>query len=76
MSDPNKIRLFEEMPISRAVMMLTIPTILSSLVMVIYSLADTYFVGMLDDPVHNAAVTVMMKLFHDLEAQGRDNGGT
>ena len=30
------------------------PTILSSLVMVIYNLADTYFVGMLNNPVQNA----------------------
>ena len=26
--------------------------------MVIYNLADTYFVGMLNDPVQNAAVTL------------------
>ena len=38
--------------------MVAIPTILSSLVMVIYNLADTYFVGMLNDPVQNAAVTL------------------
>ena len=39
-------------------MALAIPTIISSLVMVIYNLADTYFVGMLNDPVQNAAVTL------------------
>lgn len=46
------------MPIPRAIAKLAIPTILSSLVMVIYNLADTYFVGMLGDPVQNAAVTL------------------
>ena len=35
-----------------------IPTILSSLVMVIYSMADTYFVGLLNDPIENSAVTL------------------
>lgn len=58
MADTNKIELFENTPIPKAVMKLAIPTILSSLVMVIYNLADTYFVGILNDPVQNAAVTL------------------
>ncbi|BFJ87033.1 MATE family efflux transporter [Ruthenibacterium sp. TH_2024_36131] len=53
-----KTVLFEQTAIPRAVAQLAIPTILSSLVMVIYNLADTYFVGMLNDPVQNAAVTL------------------
>lgn len=47
------------MPIPKAAQKLMIPTVLSSLVMVIYSLADTYFVGMLNDPLQNAAVTLV-----------------
>ena len=58
MEENEKILLFEKMPIPRAIAKLAIPTILSSLVMVIYNLADTYFVGMLGDPVQNAAVTL------------------
>ena len=58
MIDTQKAKLFEETPIPRAVMALSIPTILSSLVMVIYNMADTYFVGMVNDPVQNAAVTL------------------
>lgn len=50
--------LFEEIPIPSAVAKLAIPTILSSLVMVIYNMADTYFVGMVNDPVQNAAVAL------------------
>ena len=46
------------MPIPKAVMQLAIPTVITSLVMVIYNLADTYFVGMLNDPIQNAAVTL------------------
>ncbi len=53
-----KTYLFEAAPIPSAVAQLAIPTILSSLVMVLYNLADTYFVGMLNDPVQNAAVTL------------------
>ena len=58
MEDQQKLVLFEQTPIPRAVMQLAVPTILSSLVMVLYNLADTYFVGMLNDPLENAAVTL------------------
>lgn len=58
MIDNEKTILFEQMPIPKAVMKLAIPTVLSSLVMVLYNLADTYFVGMLNDPIQNAAVTL------------------
>ncbi|HJB60426.1 MAG TPA: MATE family efflux transporter [Candidatus Ruminococcus gallistercoris] len=58
MEDAKKTELFENMPIPKAVMQLAIPTVISSLVMVIYNLADTYFVGMLNDPIQNAAVTL------------------
>ena len=54
-----KTYLFEEMPIPRAVMQLSIPIVVSSLVTIIYNLADTFFVGMLNDPVQNAAVTLV-----------------
>ena len=50
--------LFESMPIPKAVAQLSIPMVVTSLVMVVYNLADTFFVGMLNDPIQNAAVTL------------------
>ena len=58
MSGDSRIELFETAPVPKAVLKLCIPTVLSSLVMVLYNLADTFFVGMLNDPVQNAAVTL------------------
>lgn len=58
MEQTEKNVLFEQMPVPRAARRLMIPTILSSLVMVIYSMADTYFVGLLNDPIENSAVTL------------------
>ncbi len=58
MVDQKKTILFEQMPVPRAVMKLAVPTVLSSLVMVFYNLADTYFVGMLNDPIENAGVAL------------------
>lgn len=54
-----KKALFETMPVSSAVMKLSIPTVFGCLVMVLYNLADTYFVGMLADPIQTSAVTLV-----------------
>lgn len=60
--DNSKTELFESLPIPKAVVTLSVPSVISSLVMVIYSLADTFFVGMMNDPVQNAAVTLAAPL--------------
>lgn len=58
MQENEKIQLFENAPIPGAVAKLAVPMIFSSLVMVLYNMADTYFVGMMNDPVENAAVSL------------------
>lgn len=58
MKTNDNVFLFEETPIPKAVATLAVPTIFSSLVMVLYNLADTFFVGALNNPVQNAAVTL------------------
>ena len=58
----DKRYLFEDMPIPRAYLTLSVPVVISSLVTMIYNLADTFFVGMLGDPVQTAAVTLVHPL--------------
>ena len=59
MKDENtKKELFETMPIPKAVASMCIPSIIGSLVMLVYSAADTYFVGMLNSAVETSAVTL------------------
>ena len=58
----DKKYLFESMPIPRAYLSVTVPVVISSVVTVIYNLADTFFVGMIGDPVQNAAVTLAYPL--------------
>ena len=53
-----KEELFERTPIPKAVATLAIPTVISQLVMMFYNLADTFWVGMLNNPLQNAAVTL------------------
>ena len=64
----DKTELFESMSIPRAVITLAIPTIISSLVTMIYNLVDTYFVGLVNDPVQNAAVTLAYPIILSLNA--------
>ncbi|MDO4500909.1 MAG: MATE family efflux transporter [Erysipelotrichaceae bacterium] len=53
-----KKELFESTPLNKAILILSVPTVISSLVMVLYSLADTYFVGMINIKEETAAVTI------------------
>ena len=41
---------------------MSIPAVITSLITVVYNLADTYFVSMLNDPIQNAAVTLAFPL--------------
>ena len=61
--------LFEKAPVWTAIFSLTIPMIISSLVAMIYNLSDTFFVGVLNDSVQNAAITLTapaMTLFYGI----------
>lgn len=59
MEKHDKTYLFESMPIPKAVASLSLPIVIGSIVSILYNLADTFFVGMLNDPVQNAAVTLV-----------------
>ena len=62
--------LFEEAPVSRAVMTMAIPTMISMLVVVIYNMADTFFIGQTGDPMQVAAVSLATPVFMVFMALG------
>ena len=64
----DKTYVFEAMPVRQAVWKQALPAIASQMVVLIYNLADTYFVGLLDDPIQTAAVTVAFPSFLMLTA--------
>ena len=45
------IHVLEEMPVSRAIIYMALPSVLSMLVNILYNLTDTFFIGKLNDPV-------------------------
>ena len=55
--------LFEDAPVSRAVVSLVIPTVISQLITVVYNMADTFFIGQIGDPNQVAAVSLCMPMF-------------
>lgn len=55
--------LFEDTPVTRAVLSLVIPTVISQLINVIYNVADTFFIGQIGDPNQVAAVSLCMPVF-------------
>lgn len=58
-----RTEIFEHLPVKTAVWKQIFPAIASQMVALIYNLADTYFVGMLNDPSQTAAVTVVSASF-------------
>ena len=63
-----KTEIFETMPIRRAAMTLVIPTVISQLVMLVYNMADTWYIGQTGDPYQVAAVTVTYPIFMMMNA--------
>ena len=58
-----KIYVFEKMSITRSIITLALPSVLSMLVNILYNLTDTFFIGKLNDPFQLAAVSMAMPLF-------------
>ena len=60
--------LFSQTPVPRAVLTLAVPTVISQIITVLYNMADTFFIGQLNDPNQVAAATVAMPAFAALTA--------
>ena len=62
--------LFESCSVPKAIAKLSIPTIIGMIVMIVYNMADTFFVGMTNDVNQVASVTVTMPIFMFLMSLG------
>lgn len=54
---------FRDAPVRKAVAQMAIPTVISSLVLVVYNMADTFFVGQTHDAYQVAAVSLTNPVF-------------
>lgn len=62
-SKEKRENIFSSYPIPKAVAALAVPSVLSSIVNVIYNMADTYFVSLMKDTNATAAVSITMPVF-------------
>ena len=62
--------LFEKVPVPKAVATMAVPTMISMLVVVIYNMADTFFIGLTQDPLQVAAVSLATPVFMIFMALG------
>lgn len=60
--------IFERAPILRAVLTLAVPTVISQIILVVYNMADTFFIGRTGSDARITAVTVCMPAFMFLSA--------
>ena len=68
--DEKNLEIMERMPVPKAILKLAVPTVLSTIVSLIYNLTDTYFIGLLDDPVQLGAVSLAFPVFMVIQAVG------
>ena len=59
----DKQYLYEKAPVGKAVISLAVPTVISQLITVVYDMADTFFIGQLNDPAQVAAASLCMPPF-------------
>ena len=59
----HKTDLFENMPVSKALAIMAVPTIISQLITLIYNMADTWFVGRTGNPYMVAASSLVLTVY-------------
>ena len=56
----NKTDVFEHYPVPKALAVMAVPTIISQLITLIYNMADTYYLGLTENPYMVAAVSLVL----------------
>ena len=60
--------LFEHCPVPKAIFKLALPTVIGQIILVVYNMADTFFIGLTGSDAMITAVTVCMPAFMFLSA--------
>ena len=59
----NRIKLLSEAPVTKAILVMSLPVVMGMMVQVFYNLVDTYFIGRLNDPYQLAAANIAAPVF-------------
>ncbi len=60
----DRTAVFETMPVPKAVWTMVMPAIISQLIVLIYNMADTFFIGRTNDPYMVAGASLILPLFN------------
>ena len=67
--------LFEKMPVPQALAAMAVPTVISQLIVLIYNMADTFYIGRTNNPYMVAGAALILPIFNvcidGKSAQGR-----
>lgn len=64
LSGKNNKEIFESMPIPKALATLAIPTIIGQLVVLVYNLADTFYIGRTNNPLMVAGASLVLPVYN------------
>lgn len=70
MKDEKSLEAFSSMPVGQAVFKNAVPSIVAMLMVLIYNLADTFFIGRTHDPYQVAAISLASQAFVIYSALG------
>ncbi|MCH5265438.1 MAG: hypothetical protein J1F02_06035 [Lachnospiraceae bacterium] len=62
--------MMERMPVPRAILKLSIPALITTVISLVYNMTDTYFIGLLDDPVQLGAISLAFPVFMIIQSVG------
>ncbi|MCD8084162.1 MAG: cation transporter [Clostridiales bacterium] len=62
--ETDKKEIFESLPVPDAVRIMAVPMIISQLIVLIYNMADTFYVGRTNDPYMVAGISMILPVFN------------
>jgi len=64
MAEVNAEEIFERLPVLKAIRIMAVPTVFGQLIVLIYNLADTFFVGKTNNPYMVAGASLILPVFN------------
>ena len=64
MNSERNTELFENTPVARAVCSMALPTIAGQIIILIYNMADTFFIGRTNNPLMVAGASLILPVFN------------
>lgn len=58
-----RIKVLSEAPVTKAILVMSLPVVMGMMIQVLYNLVDTFFIGQLNDPNQLAAANIAMPIF-------------